>query len=289
MGVLDRKNYGLAVSYSVKIIEKILSFWYDKEKGSFDIWWRGRTTNKYRQSHRVLEVNLDMAMHLITTLSNFERADLADVEADDFLIQSSNKWTVMRTDFTPKSDRALFALRYKDTLSLLPLIGLGGVCDWAAYMPYPSICGVLEGAPQAHIPFLIPEYKLDCGAVARPIEFYNTIECDSHDGTVRIVACGNLAIIDNGTPLKSEYTFSTVYTFSNDCICVKFNTDASYSSATMVSGVRSYASLTTFGFDLSELIDTNDAYDYKTPSGIIKDAFLNKAVGRGELGYALYF
>jgi hypothetical protein len=230
-----------------------------------------------------------MAMHLITTLSNFERADLADVEADDFLIQSSNKWTVMRTDFTPKSDRALFALKYKDTLSLLPLIGLGGVCDWAAYMPYPSICGAIEGAPQAHIPFLIPEYKLACGALARPIEFYNTVECDTVDDTVRIVADGNLAIIDNGTPVKSEYTFSTVYTFSNGSISVKFNTDAPFSSAEMVTGVRGNASLTAVGFDSCEYIDTADNDDYKTPSGRIDGAFMNVKHGIGELGYIIKF
>ena len=289
MGLLDKENYGLAVAYSVKIIEKILGFWYDKEKGSFDIWWRGRTTNKYRQVHRVLEVNLDMAMHLITTLANFERAELDKVDADNSLIRSVNKWTVMRTDFTPRRDRALFALKYKDTLSLLPIIGLGGVCDWAAYMPFPSICGAIEGAPQAHIPFLIPEYKLSCGALARPIEFYNTVECDTVDDTVRIVAGGNLAIIDNGTPVKSEYTFSTVYTFSNGSISVKFNTDAPFFSAEMVTGVRGNASLAAVGFDSSEHIDTADKDDYKTPSGRIDGAFMNVKHGSGEFGYIIKF
>lgn len=289
MGLLDSDKIGLAVAYSVKIIEKILSFWYDHDKGSFDIWWRGRSTNKYRQVHRVLEVNLDMAMHLITTLANFERAALSQVDAEEDLIPSPDTWSTLRVDFTPGRDRSLIILRRADTLALLPLIGLGGVCDWAAYMPYPAICGVIEGAPQAHVPFLIPEYKLDCGMVARPIEFYNTIECDSSGDTVRIVADGNLAITDNGAPIKSEYTFSAVYTFSNDRICVKFNTDAPFASASMVSGVRSRASLTTFGFDLCEAIDTADNDDFKTPSGRIDVAFMNVKQGSGELGYIIKF
>ena len=273
MGLIEADKKDLAVAYSAKIIEKILGFWYDGTKGSFNIWWNGRSTNKYRQVHRVLEVNLDMAMHLIATLANFERAGLADVEVDEASISTVTNWTVHRVDFTPKCNRALFVLKYKDTLCMLPLIGLGGVCDWAAYMPYPSICGVLEGAPQAHVPFLIPEYTLPDGKTARPVEFYENIDMSNVNETVSIVATGRLALIDDGVAKNSDYTFKTVYEFVNNSIKVTFDTDAKYDSVHTVVGVHGEKDvIEVFGFDTYSVINICDEYDYKTPSGAITEA-----------------
>ena len=288
-GLLDVENVPASVAYSVRIIEKILDFWYDTEKGSFDIWWRGRSTNKYRQIHRVLEVNLDMAMHLITTLRNFERAGIADISVADGAIEESDSWSLSRIDFTPDGKRSLFILKRRGILSLLPLIGLGSVCDWAAYMPYPVICGVLEGAPQAHFPFLVPEYSIDGELTARPIEFYDSISWSKEGLGFVIVAEGYLAFLDSGTAEKSPYRFKTVYTFSEKEINVSFTTDAPYSKARMVIGVHNAKdNLKALGFDSLSDILTDGEYDFKTPSGAIVKACECFSERHTKLGYRLY-
>ena len=289
LGLLEEKNIPLAVAYSVRILEKILGFWYDGEKGSFDIWWRGRSTNKYRQVHRVLEVNLDMAMHLITTLRNFDRAGISELTLEDGIIEESDSWSLSRVDFTADGKKSLFILKKRNTFALLPLIGLGSVCDWAAYMPFPAICGKLEAAPQAHMPFLVPEYSLGDGCFARPIEFYDCISYSNVNCGFVIVAEGNLAFLKGGTAEKSEYRFKTVYTFSGSVIEASFTTDAPYSEAKMVSGIHSANDkLETFGFDSSSVIDTDGEYDFKTPSGAIVKAEEYVSSRHAELGYRLY-
>ena len=289
MGILGDDKKDLALAYSAKIIEKIFSFWYDAKKGSFDIWCGGRSTNKYRQHHRVLEVNLDMAMHLIATLTNFERAGVADTQINASVLKSSNTREVLRVDFTESKNRALFIIKHKDTMCMLPLIGPGSVCDWAAYMPYPSICGFIEGAPQAHMPFLVPEYMLE-GKTARPIQFYDKFIASEKEDELTVTAFGNLAFFENNTPTSSIFSFKSVYTFTDDYVDVRFSTNAPYDSASMISGVHNENDvLSVYGFDSSCYVPTDGEYDFMTPSGAIVKASKYYTENKNDLGYRFLF
>ena len=91
-GFVKEKDRPLAVAYIGAIVEKLLSFWYRDEIESFDIWWNGRSTNKYRQVQRVFEVNLDMCLHLYTVLLSLVRADVANEMPDFSLISAPRYW-----------------------------------------------------------------------------------------------------------------------------------------------------------------------------------------------------
>jgi hypothetical protein len=288
-GLVDDEDKDTAIAYSVKIIEKTLNFWYDKEKRSFDIWWNGRSTNRYRQVHRVLEVNLDMSIHLLTTLKNFELAGVADYQpkADLYAPES---WVSYEIPFINDTDRKskTVVLRRNDTLVMLPLIGLGSLYNWSAYLPYPAICGVLEAAPESNMPYLVPEYVLSDGTVARPIQYYTDIVTESANGSVTVTAKGKLATVGERFPTMTSCTFTSVFTFSGDVITASFEAESDIKSATMIVGVHSENhSITVYGFDENEPMETSGVYDFMTPHGPIVKAAKYTKNANGKVGYTV--
>ena len=288
-GLIDESDKELALAYSVKIIEKILGFWFNREKRSFDIWWNGRSTNRYRHLQRVLEVNLDMSIHLITTLKNFEKAGLAHVEPSA-AIPKPNNW-VARTvhyinDANKKSQTVI--LRKGDTMAMLPLIGLGSHLHLAAYQPYPAICNILEGAPEAKMPFLVPEYTLADGTRARPIQHYTNVTKSSADGCVQITAYGQLCNMADRYAKPLNNTFKTVYTFKGNQIRVSFETDADVKITEMVVGLHSDSySIQPIGFEQSEAMETDGVFDFMTPHGPIVKAQRVTTTGGKSVGYTV--
>ena len=287
-GLVDEADKDIAIAYSVKIIEKTLDFWYDKEKRSFDIWWNGRSTNRYRQVHRVLEVNLDMAIHLLTTLKNFELAGLADYEPEMALSAPEN-WILHEVTFINDPDRKAktVVLRRGDTLVMLPLIGLGNQVKNAAYQPYPAICGMLEGAPEAKMPYLVPEYILADGTVARPVQYYSDIITVEKNGSVTVTAKGTLCNVGERLHEKVNSTFTAVFEFTGEMITVCFEADADVKAIEMVIGVHDKNhEITAYGFDESEEMSTEGEYDFMTPHGAIVKADKLVKYGNGKVGYS---
>ncbi len=284
--LIDPKDIPLAVSYTVKILEKTLSFWYDAERKSFNIWWDGRSTNRYRQVHRVLEVNLDMSMHLISTLNNFTVAGL-DNYSSETVLPSPENWICREIPFE-KHDGckySLYTLRYRDICAMLPLTGLGNNFRNAAYMPYPAVCNLLEGAPEAKMPFLIPEYQLKNGKKARPIQFFTDSYAMKTPNGVKITAKGNLCSVDGNIPEKLDQTFVAEYLFENDVIEAVFTVNSEIESVSMVTGVHSASDqITAVGFESLTEIKTDGEYDFMTPHGPIVRACL--CTGKsGKVGY----
>ena len=286
-GLVEEQDKDVALAYSVKILEKTLNFWYNSEKRSFDIWWNGRSTNRYRQSHRVLEVNLDMAMHLLTTLTNFELSGLADTEPKD-VIPSPEKWEALEIPFKLGKEETAktFVFRKKDTLVMLPLIGIGLMYKASAYQPYPAICGVLEAAPEAKMPFLVPEYTLANGSKARPIQYYDSAVLTSEDDKLTVTAKGTLCLMDGTFPEKANGSFTSVFTVEGEQISAVFTADADVTGVETVIGVHNENDvITPHGFDGSEEIVTKDVYDFMTPHGAVVKAALYKKNGNGAIGY----
>lgn len=286
-GLVDDADKDVAMAFSVKIIEKTLNFWYNKEKRSFDIWWNGRSTNRYRQVHRVLEVNLDMANHLLTTLHNFELAGLADYEPKCDLIAPEN-WNYNVVTFKEGIDTTAktVILRKGNTLAMLPFIGLGNLAKYAAYQPYPAICGMLEGAPEAGMPYLVPEYTLADGVVARPIQYYTDVQVTSENGCVTVTAKGTLANITDRRPTKANGAFTSVFKFTDAKVTAAFTADADVKSVAIVTGVHDKNHvITAYGFDESTPLETEGVYDFMTPHGAIVKADRHVKSGNGEVGY----
>ena len=278
-GLLDPSDYDRAVNYSLHILEKILTFWYRSEKKSFDIWWNGRTTNSYRGVHRVLEVNLDMSIHLLTTLRNFETAGLADYEPKEPLAEPTS-WTAQEICFLENENRAAKTVvcRRNDLLVMLPLIGLGSFHSAQAYQPYPALCGALEGSPQGILPYLIPEYQLNDGAVVRPIQYYTQITTIREEDTVVVTAKGNLCDIGDKMPSKRKESFVSTYRFHETAIEATFQIDCPYQECRMLIGTHNHSTrIQPLGFTKLTPIATADPREFYTPHGAITEAVMATA------------
>ncbi len=288
-GLIDDDDKGVALAYCGKIAEKIMNFWYDSDMRSFNIWWNGRSTNRYRKDARVLEVNLDMANHLLTSLHNFERAGIADIAIDESMIPSPAEWKATSINFLDSAEAKAktVILRRGDTLAMLPLVGLGDRYRWSAYLPVPMICGRIEPAPEAGYPFLMPEYTL--GDVKyRPLQYYKKICVNESEGVVTVRAEGNLAICGGKYPERSEYSFSINYRFSGNLISAEFETDLSGARAEMLVGLFcDGTTCRTAGFGKAEPLTTAGVYDFCTPHGAITEAVSYVAENAGKLSYEL--
>jgi len=284
-GLVGQKDVPLALAYISKIIDKTLNFWFDKEKESFNIWWDGRSTNRYRQVKRVLEVNLDMCVHLSAILENLERAGIADTEPDESVIPSPLNWEFTRLDFA--ENRTAVFLRHGDILASVPLIGLGNKSTFAAYMPFPAICKTVESAPEAKHPFLVPEYTVSANTL-RPVEYYDEIKTEKNGERVVITAHGTLAIYDERYTQRSDYRFTVKYTFNNEKISVSFETDAPANMATMIIGTQnSTARIIPVGTYVKEPLSPVGDYDFMTPHGQIDSAYRIIFTKTNKLGYEI--
>ena len=274
--LIENKDITLAVAYAIRIIEKTLNFWYDSNRKSFNIWWDGRSTNNYRQVHRVLEVNLDMAMHLISTLNNFTAAGL-DNCCPEIALPSPGNWICREVNFEkhPGCKYSLYTLRYGDITAMLPLTGLGNNFKNSGYMPYPAICGFLEAAPEAKMPFLTPEFVLKNGKRARPVQFFTDSFATTTSNGVKITAVGKLCSFEGKIPEALEETFKSEYRFENGTITALFTADAEIESVSMVIGIhRADDEVSPVNFDITTGISTDGVYDFMTPHGPVVSAWL---------------
>ncbi len=251
-GLLSEEESELAYAYILKILEKLCCFWYDEKRGIFNIWLDGRSTDGYREVHRLLETNLDVCDAIYETLEALETLGFAE-RTPRVAIPSPDTWQASRIFFsdTPYKKAETIILRRKDTLLMLPLIGAGSLCSFPAYLPFPAVAGVFEAAPQSSSPYLVPEFEMD-EKLHRPIRFYTDISMDTQDDNVTVRARGYLAAVGPwpARPERTEYTFESEYVFDGNEISVSFKTDMPYGRVRMHTAETARASfITAFGFE----------------------------------------
>ena len=285
--LIGQEDIPLALAYIAAVVRKLTTFWYDEKRGSFNIFWDGRSTNRYRQVHRVLEVNLDMANHMLTLLHNLEIAGLADRAVDFSIIPAPEKWTATEVIFSEGEGRRREAaiLRKGDDLVMLPLIGAGSLYRSAAYLPFPALLGRLEGAPEAEMPFLVPEYRRG-EARYMPISFYSRVETREGDDCVTVRAEGKLAVIGEKYPAESDIGFTAEYRFEGAKISARYSTGEPMDEAGMIVGSHTgRGDLTAVGFDEEQAIPTEGVYDFMTPTGPILTAAACRAAHPSVIGW----
>ena len=284
-GLIEEGERGLALSYMYAVLKKIVGFWYDEEKGSFNIWFDGRSTNIYRSVARVLEVNIDMAIHLFTTLKNLERAGVADIEVEES-IPECDGWQseIIRFSKTENEERSTVILKRGGRIAFIPFVGLGKV--WGrrvAYHPFPVIPRLLEASPTAEYPFMIPEYTDADGNMYRPCQFFNEISVDNGEDSVCAVASGFLARFDGNTPHRTDIPFRHTISIEGNKIEIKTECDGDFVGASAFYGaVDEAVEIKPFGYELVE----NTAPEANT-DGInrkITGFTLCKAANTGVLG-----
>lgn len=253
-GLLSEEESELAYAYILKILEKMCRFWYDEKRGIFNIWLDGRSTDGYREIHRLLETNLNVCDAIYETLEALETLGFAE-RAPRVEIPSPDAWQASRICFSDIPDKKAEAiiLRRRDTLLMLPLVGAGSLCSFPAYLPFPAIAGVFEAAPQSNAPYLVPEYEKD-GESYRPIRFYTDIAMKSEQDKVTINAKGYVSKVAPypACPIRTEYVFEAEYVFNGREISVRFKTDMPYDRVRMHAAETARAShISAFGFEES--------------------------------------
>ncbi len=286
-GVVKDEERDAAIAYSIKVIEKLLGFWYNEERGCFDMWWGGRGANDYRPIDRILETNLDMVNHLYMALKNYELAGVADI-APSCEPYCPKEWVKYDIDFILREDnvKKTVLMRRGDTLVMLPFVGLGThFGPRSAYAPFPAVCGVLEASPIAEYPYMIPEYTDANGVKYRPMQYFTRVVTKCENDIASIEAEGYLSIVGRA-PKRSEKRFRINYEIKGDVINVCFMTDGDFECAEMVTGANDGgAEITVFGFDTCEQMDTDGRADFNAIHGAIVNAHMNTASQTCELGY----
>ena len=285
-GLIDEDDRSTALSYIFTILEKTLYFWYNSSKDSFDIWWDGRTTNGYRQIHRLLEVNMDMVCHFNALLNN---VIYAGYENEPILskLPYPEEWEYKKIDYD--GVHSAYILRYKDYLAMLPFIGTKTYATIASYNPFPAICGFVEGSPMSNKPFLIPEYTDKEGNKLRPAHYVKKIEIKRDNEGLLIAAFGNLMNLD-GEFTESEVGYKQEFLFNKNEIVVEFEVSSEMSSAEMFTAVQNESTrILVGGFDDSRIVKILDNDDFKTPHGAYEKAYDHFSKDPQRLGYKINF
>lgn len=230
-GIVSEKDRMTALSYCGAILNKTFDFWVDKERNSYNLWFDGRTTNNYRQVRRLLEVNLDMDLHMISTLDNMMDAGCANEAIDAPLPASPYGFaSPYKTVFSTGEggERVLYSFVENGKLYQLPLIGTGYHVLNASYQPFPTTVRRIEANPESHHPFLVPHFTEENGTRYIPSGFYSEIKdepitLDGKKGTV-ITAKGKMSLLENSAknPTESTIPFTAVYSFVGNKISIEY-------------------------------------------------------------------
>lgn len=290
-GLLSDDEKKRALIYLMAIYEKKLSFWYDGEKGCFNMWWGGRGQDEYRPIDRLLETNLDAANHMYMQLKNFEVGGLADVECEGEIDEPTD-WEshIIRFKSTDTDERATVILKRGDKLVMLPFVAFG--CHFgnhSEYYPLPFFAGgILEAPPRAEFPFFVPEYTDEDGKKYRPVQYFDKVDYKADGGVVTVIAEGDLGIVDKKVSHRSDIRFVLKYEFVDNKIKCTINVGRNMLSATMLTSERSDAiSVSALGFDGFENVKTGGELQYCGVHGEIQNVKIHSVNSPRDLGYEI--
>ena len=272
-GLIKDEDKQLAMSYCGAILRHTFSYWFDKNRNSYNLWFDGRTTNGYRHIQRLLDVNLDMAIHMLTTLENLEAAGCADMPTDIPLPENPHDFTnPSKTVFSDRPDekRILYSFVQDGKLYQLPLI-CSALCS-AAYQPFPASVCRIEAPPETMLPFLVPRFWNESDMFYTPVGFYTDIseeaaEVDGCCGTC-ITAKGKMCLFGKNRFEKSDIDFTAKYTFAGKKILMSYtaDTDIQMTCRAMYAYGKDGCKVT-FNGETPEVIPVSGDSRYFTPHG----------------------
>lgn len=282
-GLIEEVLRDEAISYIIHICDRLINFWFNKEMNSFDIWTGDRSTDVYRGIDRLLCINLEMCMSLMTTLEEFTRLGIDNyIPKND--VSLPEKWEIHKTVFIkePSKARSLYVLRRGEHSFMLPLVGV--VSDKPdtiindTYFPFPTEQEFVEAPVWRYQPFLVPEVIFEKGKFALPIEAFETIEDEYTDDGIIITANGKM--IDSDHRL-TDVDFEIKYIFYGDKITVRFEIMKPYNSARILFAAKDTSYVSFIGAEREEISDVSDDRGFRAACGGIrkcKTAYFNGSI-----------
>lgn len=177
-GIMTGEEMEIAYGYSMKLLEHMVDFWYDKEMDSINMWEKGRKTDNYRNKNRILGENLALCMQMVNSFEHWEKAGYGDHEiCGDYSRRLAELNPYMYVPFAEgEHERGLAIVRDGGNIWSLPLINGGQkYYDKDPYMPVPFQNLVLQGVPEYHHGQLIPQLWMENGEVLMPISYMTDI------------------------------------------------------------------------------------------------------------------
>lgn len=189
-GIYEGDEEELAYGYSVRILQNLLDFWYDREMQSVNMWEKGRRTDGYRNKNRILGENMSLFMQMVNSYEHWVRAGWQEREVTreyGNLVAGIEKYF-----FVPfaggQYQRGLAIVRDQGHVWSLPMIG-GGKKYYGMdpYLPIPQENLVLDQVPDESHGNLVPELVMEDGRVLRPVSFFDSIETKEQEGAFLVI------------------------------------------------------------------------------------------------------
>lgn len=173
-GIFTEEELEIAYGYSMKVMKRVLDFWYDKDMKSINMWEHGRRTDSYRNKNRIMSETLGIFIKLMGTYESWKKLGFEDREiCPDFSekLNKLDKYTYI-TFSEGEFNRGLAIVRDKKQVWMLPLIGGGSTYyDKDAYMPAPFQNQVLQGVAGWNHGQLVPQLIMENGEVYMPVTY----------------------------------------------------------------------------------------------------------------------
>lgn len=189
LNLLTPEERDLAHSFAVRATRKYVSFWFDAETQSVNLWDKGRRTDAYRGKHRILGENLSLLHQLLYTSRQWAAIGYGGTPAlPDFAERLARLPRFSTTWFARgRHDRALITFRDRGHIISLPVIN-GGSSQHAhnPYFTIPFCNGLIQGAADAGWPQLLPRFTLRDGSVLIPAAFQRKLCCEQQGSALSV-------------------------------------------------------------------------------------------------------
>lgn len=213
--IMSDEEMEIAYGYSVKLLEHMVDFWYDKNMGSVNMWEHGRRTDNYRNKNRILGENLSLCMQMVNSVEHWEQSNYDGSGQGAKALENYPKMlkTLPHFSYIPfaqgEYQRGLAIIRDGHHVWSLPLISGGQkYYDKDPYMPVPFENLVLQGVPECNHGQLVPQFVLDNGEILMPIVYFKTISASEKDGCVEVLCTmDGLCRMNNGIFVNDHTEF----------------------------------------------------------------------------------
>lgn len=180
-GLLNKEEMQAAHYFSCLCTQKFIDYWWDKKRGTVNLWEAGRTTDGYRGKHRILGENFSLIyQHLYTQRVwlqlGYQEPQLSQVDYHNWLKQlPTATLTWFHKGKEGDAQQAVFTYRDQQRIFNLPLVNGDVYAKLSSYLPIPYSAEIIQGQPDIEAPLLIPEIQLQGDESLWPIGLFTEI------------------------------------------------------------------------------------------------------------------
>lgn len=221
--ILKEDEEALAYTYSVRLMERMLNFWYDDEMESINMWEKGRRTDQYRNKNRILGENMSLFMQVLNSYEHWRKCGFGEKRpADDYDEQLKNLPAHKLVRFAEEPyPRTLAIVRDGEAVWSLPIINGGrGYYKKDAYLPGVYCNGLISAVPDESYGAFLPELVLADGRVCAPVSYADYVEEKEIEGCYQVIYSQKVLADmqkDEPEPVKGICS-RTIFSFTPGCV-----------------------------------------------------------------------